>query len=150
MLQDAFSAVPRVSGLIFIFCAPGLIFGGTEGVGSGFQVLRSRTNFRYRRTSLPPKMGPGAPNMITVPGALRTTHNGSESVKYENMTRRPRYGRKRVRERKTRKLDLAPSVPPKTGPGAQNMKSGPDTLGTVKNGSWSVKHENGTRRPMYR
>jgi hypothetical protein len=33
-----------------MFCAPGLIFGGTEDVGSDFQVLRSRTHFRrYRR-----------------------------------------------------------------------------------------------------
>jgi hypothetical protein len=29
-----------------MFCAPGLVFGGTEGVGSRFHVLRSRTRFR--------------------------------------------------------------------------------------------------------
>jgi hypothetical protein len=34
------SAVPRASGPIFMFCAPGLVFGGTEGVGSRFHVLR--------------------------------------------------------------------------------------------------------------
>jgi hypothetical protein len=33
---DSFSAVPRASAPIFIFCAPGLIFGGTEGVGLVF------------------------------------------------------------------------------------------------------------------
>jgi hypothetical protein len=46
-LPDSFSAVPMAYGPIFIFCAPGLVFGGTEGVGSRFHVLRSRT--RYRR-----------------------------------------------------------------------------------------------------
>jgi hypothetical protein len=45
-LPDSFSVVPRASGPVFKFCAPGLIFGGTEGVGSRFHVLRSRTRFR--------------------------------------------------------------------------------------------------------
>jgi hypothetical protein len=31
--------------------------------------------------------------------------------------------------------------------GAQNMKTGIGALGTVKNESGNVKHENGTRRP---
>jgi hypothetical protein len=44
-LQDSFSVVSRASGPFFIFCAPGLIFDGTEGVGSRFHVLRSRTHF---------------------------------------------------------------------------------------------------------
>jgi hypothetical protein len=49
VLPDSFSVVPRASSLIFIFCAPGLVFGGTEGVGSCFHVLRSQTLFqRYR------------------------------------------------------------------------------------------------------
>jgi hypothetical protein len=43
---DPFSLVPRASGL---FCAPELIFGGTEGAGSNFYVLRSRTHFRRYR-----------------------------------------------------------------------------------------------------
>jgi hypothetical protein len=46
---DKFSAVPRVSGPVFMFCPPGLIFGGSEGVGSCFHVLRSRTRFRRFR-----------------------------------------------------------------------------------------------------
>jgi hypothetical protein len=45
-LPDLFSAVSRASGPVFIFCAPGLISGGTEGVGSRFHVLRVRTHFR--------------------------------------------------------------------------------------------------------
>jgi hypothetical protein len=37
-----------------MFCAPGPVFGGIEGVGSRFHVLRSRTHFRrYRRRRVP-------------------------------------------------------------------------------------------------
>jgi hypothetical protein len=46
---DSFSAVPRASGPVFMFCARGLVFGGTEGVGSRFNVLRARTRFRWYR-----------------------------------------------------------------------------------------------------
>jgi hypothetical protein len=53
-LLDTFFAVPRASGLIFMFCALGLIFGCTEGVGSRFHILCSRTRFRvYRGCQLP-------------------------------------------------------------------------------------------------
>jgi hypothetical protein len=70
--------------------------------------------------SLPPKMSPGAQNLKTGPDAhgttenesgsanmktssdaLGTAENESGSAKQENGTRRPRYRRKRVRERKT-------------------------------------------------
>jgi hypothetical protein len=34
--------------------------------------------------------------------------------------------------------------------GAQNMKTGPDALGTAENESERAKHENGTRHPRYR
>jgi hypothetical protein len=37
---DSFSALPRASGLVYMFCAPGLIFGGTDRVGSHLHVLR--------------------------------------------------------------------------------------------------------------
>jgi hypothetical protein len=47
--SDSFSAVPRASGPVFMFCAPGIVFGGTGGVGSLFHVLRSRTRFRRYR-----------------------------------------------------------------------------------------------------
>jgi hypothetical protein len=51
---DTFSAVPKASGLIFMFCAPELIFGGDECVGSRFHVLSSRTRFRqYRERRVP-------------------------------------------------------------------------------------------------
>jgi hypothetical protein len=53
-LEDSFSAVPGASGPVFMFCAPGHIFGSTEGVGSCFHVLRSRTRFRrYRGRRVP-------------------------------------------------------------------------------------------------
>jgi hypothetical protein len=44
--SDSFSAVPRASGPVFMFCSPVLVFGGTEGVGSRLHVLRARTRFR--------------------------------------------------------------------------------------------------------
>jgi hypothetical protein len=50
----SFSTVRRVSGPVFMFYASGLIFGGTEGVGSRFHVLCSRTRFRrYRGRRVP-------------------------------------------------------------------------------------------------
>jgi hypothetical protein len=73
-LPDSFLEVGRVSGPVYIFSAPGLIFdsskgvgsrlhifarpnsffGCTEGAGSRFQVLRSRTSFRrYRERRIP-------------------------------------------------------------------------------------------------
>jgi hypothetical protein len=51
---DMFSAVLRASGPVLMFCAPGLVFGGTEGVGSRFHVLRARIHFwRYRGLRVP-------------------------------------------------------------------------------------------------
>jgi hypothetical protein len=48
-LLDSFSAVPMASDPVFNFNVPVLVFGETEGVGSRFHVLRSRTFFqRYR------------------------------------------------------------------------------------------------------
>jgi hypothetical protein len=50
----SFSTVLRASGPIFTFCAPVLVFGGTEGVVSRFHVFRSRTHFqRCRRRRVP-------------------------------------------------------------------------------------------------
>jgi hypothetical protein len=45
----SFSAKLSLSGPVFMFCAPGRVLGGTEGVGSPFQVLPSRTSFRRYR-----------------------------------------------------------------------------------------------------
>jgi hypothetical protein len=53
-LPESFSAVPRASGPVFMFCAPGLVFGGDECVGSRFQILPIRTHFRrYRGHRVP-------------------------------------------------------------------------------------------------
>jgi hypothetical protein len=53
-LPDSFSAVPRASAPVFMFCAPGHFFCRTNGVGSCLHVLRARTRFmRYRRRRAP-------------------------------------------------------------------------------------------------
>jgi hypothetical protein len=44
-LPDYFSAVAMASGPVYMFCAPELVFGGTEGVWSRFHVLRSPESF---------------------------------------------------------------------------------------------------------
>jgi hypothetical protein len=41
---DSFSAVPRGSGPVFMFCAPGINFGCTEGVGSRSVALGTAEN----------------------------------------------------------------------------------------------------------
>jgi hypothetical protein len=46
---DTFSTVPRASGPVFMICTTRLVFGGTEGVDSRFQVLCSQTHFRRCR-----------------------------------------------------------------------------------------------------
>jgi hypothetical protein len=53
-LPDSFPVVFSASGPVFLFCAPGLVFGGTEGVGSRFHVFRPRSHFRrYRGRPIP-------------------------------------------------------------------------------------------------
>jgi hypothetical protein len=47
--HDPFRAEPRASSPIFMFRASGHVFDGTEGDGSHFHVLRSRTHFRRYR-----------------------------------------------------------------------------------------------------
>jgi hypothetical protein len=54
MIPDTFSAVPSASGPIFMFCAPRLVFGSTEGIRSRLHVLRSRTRFRRYQGRLIP------------------------------------------------------------------------------------------------
>jgi hypothetical protein len=48
-LPNFFSAVPWVSSPFFMFYAPEIVFGGTEGVWSHFHVFRSRPHFRRFR-----------------------------------------------------------------------------------------------------
>jgi hypothetical protein len=93
-------------------------------------------------------MSSGAQKMKTGPDARGIVENESGSAKHENGTRRPRKRRKQVREHKTRKWNPTPSIQPKTCPGAQNMKTGPDTLATAVNEYMYAKHENGTPHPQ--
>jgi hypothetical protein len=46
---NSFSTALGASGTIFMFSAPRVIFGGTEGVGPRFHVLRARTYYRRNR-----------------------------------------------------------------------------------------------------
>jgi hypothetical protein len=91
-----------------------------------------------------------AQNKKTGPDAPFTAENEPGSEKHENQTRRLRYRRRRVRARKTIKRETTPPVPPKTSLAAQNMKTGPDALGTAENMSGSGKQENKMRRTRYR
>jgi hypothetical protein len=53
-LPDSFWEVPRERGNLSLFCAPGPVLGCTEGVGSRFLVLCSRTHLeRYRGRRVP-------------------------------------------------------------------------------------------------
>jgi hypothetical protein len=53
-LPNSFWAVQWASCPVFMFCTHGLVFGGTEGVGSRFHVLRYRTRFgRYSGRRVP-------------------------------------------------------------------------------------------------
>jgi hypothetical protein len=51
---DSFSEEMRVSGSVFMFCAPGVLSRGTAGIESRFHILRARIHFqRYRGRRLP-------------------------------------------------------------------------------------------------
>jgi hypothetical protein len=51
---NSFSAILTASSPIFKFCAAGHVFGGAEGIGSRFHVLRHQTRFRkYRGRRVP-------------------------------------------------------------------------------------------------
>jgi hypothetical protein len=56
---DSFSALLRASGPVFMFCTPGHVFCGTNGVGSRFHALRSWTHFRLYRGRRFPFSAPG-------------------------------------------------------------------------------------------
>jgi hypothetical protein len=109
-LPDSFSAVPRASGPVFMFCASGLVFGGSEGVGSRFHVLRPRTRFwRYRGCRVPfsccalpdsflaVRRAYGPVFVFCAPGLV---FGGTDSVRsrfhvLHSRTRRPRFRRYR-------------------------------------------------------
>jgi hypothetical protein len=90
----------------------------------------------------PPKMCPIAQNMKTGADAHETAENESGSAKHENRRLCPPHRQKLAQERKLRKRCWTTSVQPKMSTGTQNMKTGPDALGTAENESRSVNHEN--------
>jgi hypothetical protein len=62
---DSFSTETRVSGIVFMFCLPGVVSRGTKGVGSRFQILRSPTRFRRYRGNRVPFSCFALPNMFS-------------------------------------------------------------------------------------
>jgi hypothetical protein len=67
--------VPRASGPVIKFCAPRLIFGVNEGVGSRFDLLRARTYYRrYRRRRHPFSCLTRPDSVSTVPRASSRFH----------------------------------------------------------------------------
>jgi hypothetical protein len=77
--------------------------------------------------------------MKTGANDLGTIENQSGHAKHKNGTQCPRYCRKQVRANKIWKWDSTHAVPPKMTPGAQNVKTGPSTLGTAENESGHSK-----------
>jgi hypothetical protein len=99
-LLDSFSALPRASGAVFIFCAPRLDFGGTEGVGFRFHVLHSRTRFRRYRGSRVPILYFALPNSFSaVPRASSPAFCGTDGVgsRFLVLPSRAHFGRYRWR-----------------------------------------------------
>jgi hypothetical protein len=90
-LLDLFSTVPMASGPVFMFCAPGLIFGGTEGLRSRFHVLCSRNHFRRYRGppvsfscfALPESFSavPRASGLVFMFCALGLVFDGTEGIR---------------------------------------------------------------------
>jgi hypothetical protein len=80
---NSFSTAPWTSGPFFMFCASGIIFGGTEGVGSRFHVLRARTHYRQNRGHQLPNLFwavPRASGPVFMFCALRHVFGGTEGV----------------------------------------------------------------------
>jgi hypothetical protein len=76
-------------------------------------------------------MSPGAQKMKSGPDNLGTAENEFGRVNHENGTRHPRSRFHIVSLPNS--FSTSVSVPPKTSLVAQNMKSGPDALSTIKN-----------------
>jgi hypothetical protein len=111
---------------IFRFCAPGLVFGGTEGVGTRFYVLRARTRFRrYRGRRLPFSYFARPDSFSTIPMTSspifmfcvpELVFGGTESVgsRFHVLRARThfrRYGGRRVPFSCFARLDSFPAIP---------------------------------------
>jgi hypothetical protein len=108
---DSFSAVPWASGPLFMFCESGIVFGGTEGVGSIFDVLRAQTYFRRNR-------GRRVPFSCCVPGFVfdGTEGVGSRFHVLRAQTRFCRYRGRRVPFSCFARPDSFSAVPRALGP----------------------------------
>jgi hypothetical protein len=70
-LPDSFSTIEGASGPVFMFCSPGLVFGGTMGFRFLLHVLRCRAHFRRSRMRRVPFSCFALPNSFSVvPRAL--------------------------------------------------------------------------------
>jgi hypothetical protein len=131
VLPDSFSAVPMASGLVFMFCGPGLIFGCTKRAGSSFHVWHSLTHFgRYRGHKVQFSYFALRESFSAVPRALvpilifrnpGPIFDGTEGVRsnahvLRSRTRFPRYIRRRVQFSYFALLDSFWIVPRASGP----------------------------------
>jgi hypothetical protein len=108
--QDSFSAALRTSGPVSMYCAPGHVFGCTEGVGSRFHVFRARSRFRRYRGrrvpfscfALPDTFSavPRASSPVFMFYAPRLFFDGTKGVgsRFHIMLSRTRFRRYRVRQ----------------------------------------------------
>jgi hypothetical protein len=63
-LPVSFSVEPWASRPVFMFCAPRLVFGGTEGVGTRFHVFRAPNSFSAVPRALGPVFMVCAPELV--------------------------------------------------------------------------------------
>jgi hypothetical protein len=125
------SAIPKAWGPVFIFCAPGLIFGSAECVGSSFQVLPSRTSFRWRQVRRVPfgsfshpdsfSAKPRAPGLVFMLSSPGFVFDGTEGVGYRSHVVRARTHFRRYRGRRVpfssfALPELFSAVPSSSGP----------------------------------
>jgi hypothetical protein len=78
--------------------------------------------------------------MKTGPDTVGTAENGAGSAKHEKQNLTPSVPPKTGPGAQNMKTELTPSVPPKQSPGAQNMKTGPEAVDNAENGFGSAKH----------
>jgi hypothetical protein len=103
-LPNTFSAVSWASSPFFMFCIAELIFGGTEGVGSRFHVLLSRTHFRWYLGRRVPFSCFALPNSFSaVPCASRPIFMSCALGRTEGLESRIHVFRSRTRFRRYRR-----------------------------------------------
>jgi hypothetical protein len=109
---ESFSAVPRASGHVFMFCAPGLIFGGTVGFGVPFSYFARPDLFSAVTTAL------GSVFMFCAPGLIFGCTEGTD-FRFHVLRARTRFQRfrgRRVLFSCFPLLDMFSAVPWASGP----------------------------------